>query len=359
MQINDKPAGFQEIAVGKAKTENLSTQGEADVSDGFLGKVKDGVSHVIHKADEWTSPMETTGGDFKEASYFQAGSHAASSGFAIAGFKGAVAGIAASSVGIFVEKRTKSTVIGMVAGATSSAIVGGFLGSTAGPVGIVAGAATGTLLGAYQVLRGNADAGVRDGSGNAGLITGPFLPGPTKLAGGIGTGIAMRYGNSNISKALIGAGTAAAIGAVVAVAGFSPVGLLATIGINAAAGAISPFMGPRFSQFFRNMSNVAGNYVEKAANKLHIIDKPLTEMQKNMVGALPSSYAKEAIRSFILSDGSIGAVAVAGLSEAIEQVHIFINSKKEEKERSKLDGALEHQPVKTWNDAGKSISLQP
>jgi hypothetical protein len=323
--INNTPATSPVLPARKETGE-----GVIEPSDTFMGKITGGVKKVINAVDKWTSPMESTGGDFETPSYFQAGSHGASAGFAVAGVKGAVAGIAASALGVFVEKKTNSTTMGVIAGALGSAATIGLLGASAGPAGLVAGLVTGALLGAYQVYRGNADAGVRDASGNAGLITGPFISGPTKLAGGLGGAVGELYGKSKTAKAIIGGATAAAIGAGLAVAGFSPVGFAATVAINGAAGAISPFFGPRFSQFFRNLSNVAGGFVEKGLQKLHIIEKPLTETQKNIAGAIPSSYAKEALRSFVLSDGSLMAIAVAGFTEAIEQVDIFIHSKKEE-----------------------------
>jgi hypothetical protein len=295
---------------------------------GIIASMKKGVTNVIDACDRWTSPQESTRGDFVKPSYFQSCFSAASMGYVFGGLKGSVASVAASTVGIFVASKTKSTALGMGAGATTRALVGGLMGIMGGPAGVFTGVMTGALVGAFQVLRGNNEANVRDTAGNTNLISGLFIPGPSKVSAGLGSAIALKMSASKTTQALIGAGIAMAIGAGLCALGISPVGMGTALLANGLAGALGPFAGPRFSQFFRNLGNAMGGWVSKGAEKLHLIDRPLTDTQKNVAGALPSSFLKEGLRSFILSDGSLVAVAIAGINESIKQLDVALHSGK-------------------------------
>lgn len=297
---------------------------------GFGQGLKKGVMKVVDFVDDWTSPRETTHGDLPAPSYVQSCFSALSMGYVFGGIKGSVASVVASSVGIFVASKSKSTGLGMVAGGVTRAVMGGLMGLGGGPAGVFAGVVSGALVGVFQVIRGNAEADIRDTAGNTNLMSGLFIPGTSKISAGLGSAIACKISDSRMVRSLAGAGIAMGIGAGLCAIGFSSVGLGTALVVNGVAGALGPFLGPRYSQLFRNLSNAIGGWVSSGAQKLHLIDKPLTETQKNIAGALPSSYLKEGLRCFVLSDGSLVAVALAGLNETVKQVQMFSHAKKKD-----------------------------
>ncbi|MBI2251803.1 MAG: hypothetical protein HYU63_03475 [Armatimonadetes bacterium] len=205
--------------------------------------------------------------------------------------------------------------------------MGGVLGSHAGPLGIAGALVEGGLLGTFTMFRGEAKSIVRDSGGGAVMLDGLFMPGVSKVAGGIASAIASKYANSNKNKLILGAISGAILGGVLAASGFVPLGAGLGSIICALSGGLGPFFGPRFSQFFRNLSQDCGKLLVRAADNLKIIKKNLPEKTVNSTGAFPACFLKEGIRTYIYSNGSLGAIIVSALTETIEQIHIFLTSK--------------------------------
>lgn len=289
---------------------------------------------IIQKIDDYTSPRETTAGNYEKFSNFQTIMHAAPAGYALfntlgSGLLGALSATASACLGGYVQEKTGSNILGILTGGITGAVSGGLLGSFGGPAGTCAGIVNGLLLGVLMVFRGDAKASVRDTAGNSLIISGLFVPGTGKIAGGIAAAIAEKIGKSNKSKALIGAGVGALAGGILAAAGFSPVGLPVAVAASAAAGAIGPYIGLRFSQLFRNLSQDIGNSLEKYLKKHKVIKGELDQEVVNSLGAFPASLLKEGIRSSIYSDGSPLAVLFSSICETLELVHMFLVSKGE------------------------------
>lgn len=284
---------------------------------------------IFQKIDAYTSPRETTAGNFEKFSHFQAVMHSAPAGYAFFGSLGIASASFSALLGGYVKEKTGSEVLGMLAGTTVGAVSGGLLGSFGGPSGIFAGAINGGLLGALVVFRGNDRASVRDTAGNSVMISGLFIPGTGKIAGGIAAALGDIFGKSKLAKAIIGGGIAAITGGILAISGFSPAGMPVAVLGTAIAGALGPYIGPRYSQLFRNLSQDIGNCFYSFLKKHKIVKKELREEEINSLGAGPSSFLKEGIKSFIYSDGSPLAVVFSAISETIEQIHIFLTSKRE------------------------------
>ncbi|MCD4783104.1 MAG: hypothetical protein K8T10_04645 [Candidatus Eremiobacteraeota bacterium] len=300
-------------------------------------KVKDGVEFI----DDYTSPREETAGNFKKASYFQACFTGATEGFYVMGLPGVAMGAVPAAVGVAVSNKTGKESLGVVAGVISGAAVGAGVGAiVTGPAGVVAGAITGAILGAMETFRGSSKSETRDGGGNANMISAPFIPGPAKMAGGIGSAIGTRM-KSKTAKSVVGGIAAAAIGGTLAAIGFAPVSIPVAIAACGAAGVLGPIMGPRYSQLFRNLSNDIGKLVGKAAKKIGLVKegKDMDPNKKNIIGAIPSSFVKEGLRGFALSDGNIGKMLLGGVMESIEQAHIFLTQKKGKDQAKKASQA--------------------
>jgi len=328
MKVNQVPATMGQRIISPFKKAGKKV----------VEKIKDTVEFI----DDYTSPREGTKGDFKNASYFQACFTGATEGFYVMGLPGIVGGAVPAAVGVAVTNKTGKTSLGVGAGVLSGAAVGAGIGAiTTGPAGAVVGGVTGAILGAMETFRGSSESETRDGGGNANMISAPFVPGPAKMAGGIGAAIGTRM-KSKTAKSVVGGIAAAAIGGTLAAIGFAPVSIPVAIAACGAAGVLGPILGPRYSQFFRNLSNDVGNLLEKGAKKIGLVkdDKDIDPKRKNVLGAIPSSFIKEGIRGFALSDGNIAKMLAGGVMESIEQAHIFITQKKgkgKEKKGKKTD----------------------
>ena len=240
-------------------------------------------------------------------------------------------GIAASSslVATAVGRHTKSRPLTLAAGAASGAAVAAGLGALSGSLGpaVIVG---GGLLGAVQAFRGDRAASVRDASGNATLISGLFLPGTSKIAGAVASGIGASLGTkvSPLTQAAVGA----ALGLGLSVMGLAPGGMALTIGLSAAAGGLGPLFGPRCSQGFRNMAQDSGAAAVKGLEKLGVPKGKINEDVANGIGSFPSQFLKEGLRGFVNSDFQISGMLVGGAIESLELVELFWEQKKRGKE---------------------------
>ncbi len=307
---------------------NINREGQTSKILKPFKKIKEKAKNALEAIDRYTKPREATAGNFEKASYFQACFTGATEGFYVMGPPGIVVGSLSGAVGVMTTNLTGKTFIGVASGVTMGIAIGAALGAIGGPASLLTGAIGGGLLGAMETFRGNPDSKTRDGGGNANMISAMFVPGPAKMAGGIGSAVGTRM-KSDTAKAVVGGLTAATIGGVLAAVGFAPVSIPVAAAGCAAAGVLGPFLGPRFSQLFRNLSNDLGNLIEKGGKKLGLIkeDGSMNVKAKNVIGAIPSSFIKEGLRGFALSDGNIGKMLLGGVMESFEQAHIFLTQK--------------------------------
>ena len=288
------------------------------------GAVKKGIKAV----DDYTSPREETAGNFEKASYFQACFTGGTEGLCVMGAPGILVGAGSAAAGVAVTNATGSQALGVVAGVSAGAAAGAGIGAViGGPLGVVGGAIAGGVLGAMETFRGNPESATRDAGGNANMISAPFIPGPAKMAGGIGAAVGTKM-KSKTAKSIVGGTVAAAIGGTLAAVGFAPVSIPVAVGACAAAGVLGPHLGPRYSQFFRNLSNDIGKGLTKLGKKIGIVKEDSDGGKaKNIIGAIPASFMKEGLRGFALSDGSLTKMLASGVMESVEQAHIFLKSK--------------------------------
>jgi hypothetical protein len=291
-----------------------------------------GDRNVLEKAikwlDEYTSPREHTGGNFKEASYFQAAFQGGSEGFYLMGLPGIVAGAGSAMTGAFVQNTTDNQWLGLAAGTTMGAALGAGVGALTG-VPLFHASMLGGLVGSFQTIRAHGESKIRDSGGNATMVSAFFVPGPAKVAGGIGASFGARM-ESPLQQALVGGATGAALGAGLAAVGYAPVSIATAAIGSGLAGAVGPFIGPRFSQFFRNLAADIGKGTSALLHKTGLIDKPLNEKTQSVAGALPAAFLKEGMRGFQLSDGGLSGFVIGGLMEGAQQAHIAFFSKPEE-----------------------------
>lgn len=283
---------------------------------------------VLQWLDEYTRPREGTAGDLHENSYIQPMFHAVPAGFAFMGLPGIGIAAGASLAATVTARHTQSRPLAFVAGAATGVAAAAGLGMLGGNLS-VATMVGGGLLGAVQAFRGDKAARVRDASGNATLISGLFLPGTSKIAGAVASGIGASLEDSSpLTQAAVGAVSGAALGAGLSALGLAPAGLALTVSLSAAAGGVGPLFGPRFSQGFRNLASDSGNLAVKGLKKLGL-EKNLNEDVANGIGAFPSQFLKEGLRGFINSDFQISGMLVGGAIESLELVELFWEQKKE------------------------------
>ncbi|MEW6280278.1 MAG: hypothetical protein AB1758_16740 [Candidatus Eremiobacterota bacterium] len=290
------------------------------------------IKRAVRWLDEYTSPRANTAGNFKEANYFQATFQGATEGFYLMGPMGVLAGAGSAVAGSFVQNKTGNQLLGVLTGTA----MGAGLGAAAGAFGGTAlgtAAILGGLLGGFQTIRSHGQSSIRDAGGNATMISAFFMDGPSKIAGGIGAAAGAKCKNP-WAKALMGAAVGAATGATLAAVGFAPVSVTMAAAGCGLAGAVGPFFGPRFSQFFRNVAEDAGMGIDKVQSS--ITDRPMSEKTRNAVGAVPAAFVKEGLRGFMYSDGGLSGFIIGGTMESIQQAHIMFFSQKEEKQNQEL-----------------------
>lgn len=303
---------------------------ESSSDGGVLSPLKKGIKWL----DDYTSPRPHTAGNFNGASLFQAAFQGGTEGFYLWGLPGAAAGAASALGGATAQNKSGSQILGLVTGTGVGAAAGYVIGLYTGNPGAVA---NGALLGLFQTIRAHGESRVRDSGGNATMISAFGVDGPAKLGGGLGAVAGVRLGSQlaeteflkdkpkmqKLVTAVIGGATGAAAGAVLAQV-FNPPGGLATImAYSAAAGAAGPFIGPRFSQFFRNLAEDIGKGIEK------VLPTEVDEKKRNALGSLPASFIKEGIRGYQYSDGGLSGFVLGGIMETVQQAQIALFAKEE------------------------------
>lgn len=297
-------------------------------SEGQESEPTSNLPGAIGWLDRYTKARPSTGGDLDQNSYIQPMFHAIPAGFAFMGMQGIAVGAAASLAATFVDRKLDSRVLAFAAGAATGAATAAALGSLTGPLG-VAQIVGGALLGGIQSFRGDKDAAVRDSSGNATLISGLFLPGTSKLAGAVGSGLGACLEDQPVWKRMAaGAVTGAALGGALSAIGMAPAGMGLTVALSALAGGVGPVFGPRFSQGFRNLGNDSGRMANNGLRKLGVPEEKLSEDLANQIGAFPGQFLKEGLRGFINSDMQISGMLVGGAVESFELIELYWEQKR-------------------------------
>lgn len=295
------------------------------------------LARAWHWLDKETLPQGDTKGDFDRPAYTQALMNGAIEGFALGGWRGSVISCVASSAGVYTEDKTGSHALGLATGMATGLGVGVLTGLAAGPPGVVMGAAEGVLLGGFSTFRGDQKSRVRDAA-SLGTLLASALHGPSKVASGIGAALATHIGENatvaklaeriglspTATKLMLGAALGVGTGMALSLVGLAPLGAAATAAICAGTSAIGSVFGPRYSQFFRNLSKDFGNFAAGEATRLGLHapgeDNPRV---RNCLGALPTSMVKEGFKSFVLSDGHLLPTLVAAVLQAVRQIDIF------------------------------------
>lgn len=320
------------MTIASIPTTNVTPQPQAPAKE-----EKNLLQRGVQWLDEYTSPRDATSGDFKKASYFQATFQGGTEGFYLMGPLGAVAGAGSAVAGTVVGNKTNSRLLGVLTGAGVGAALACATAALTG-VPLVQTAMLGGLLGSFQTIRSDGLSKIRDSGGNATMVSAFFVPGPAKMAGGIGAAAGARFQHP-AAQALVGAATGAAMGAGLAAIGFAPVGVAVAAVGSGLAGAVGPFIGPRFSQFFRNLAEDIGKGVSKGLVKIGVMDEPMKDKPANAVGAVPAAFIKEGMRGFQLSDGGLAGFVVGGIMESIQQAHIMFFSGKDKEEAAEAPKA--------------------
>lgn len=319
-------------------------------------KVKNAAKTAIDAVDKYTSPRPDTEGSFEKASYFQACFTGMTEGMYIMGAPGLVVGAVPAGIGVAVNNKTGKPFLGVLAGIASGAALGAAAGAlTANPAGVVGMAVTGGILGAMETYRGDANGRTRDSAGNANMVSALFVPGPAKMAGGIGAATGSKV-KGKFKQAAVGATVAGVLGGTLAAVGFAPVSIPIAVAGCAMAGAVGPSMGPRFSQLFRNLASDIGKGVKKLGKKLGFFKKDDAKEKRtqNAIGSIPAAFLKESLRGFALSDGNIPKMLLGGVTESLEQIHIFIKQKMGDEEAEFLQGDKKGVDAKQMDNVKKA-----
>ena len=310
-----------------------------------MNKVGNVFAKTYRAIDKYTSPRPGTGGNYnshQQFHYAPALFKAGIAGFYFLSWPGIACGAASAGAALFTEQKTGSTWKGILAGAIAGA---GLMAATAaltfasGGVGIWA--FRGALMGSLQVLAGNCSANVRDASTTAILMGSNIMPGPLKLLGGVASGIAERYqSKSSLGKLLVGGEIGAAMGAAVRTAGLMKGPYWIPIAASAAAGAFGPFVGPRFTQLVRNLSEDLGKGVGWIKKK--VTGKEWTPITKRMVGAVPLSFSKECFNAYMVSDFKLTTMFAGASSKIAQQAYQFFATRHDNCHEQPKNQSSEH-----------------
>lgn len=317
----------------------LPTQKVSDQRSGEPPQEPENKPCALRRAAEWvmdrTEPQPDTAGNYHSAPYAPSILEGAIEGFALRGVAGGVTSMACAGVSVFIQDKVRSRVLGNLIAAGVSAGTGAALAAltwpAATPAGQLRNVIAGGLLGAFQTYRSDKLADVRGAggfgtlaAGVAGTIAGIPL-GASKVAAGIGGALGAVVASDKPGlKLLCSAAVGGAFGAGLAALGFAPLGIAAMAAVSAVGAAAGSAIGPRYSQFFRNLSKDVGTAAERLAQKVGIVDKPLNPRLRNSLGAVPSGALKEGVNGLVYADGNLIGLAAGVLMEAAHQVSVFM-----------------------------------
>lgn len=219
-------------------------------------KVLAAAKKVVHAVDEYTSPRETTAGNFEKPSAVIALLSGSADGLLYFGLPGVVVGAGSAMAGYAANRFTNNrAVAALAATAAGAGLCAATLAIASAPVTVPAVVAAGALFGLFEAGRTDKDAERRDAS-NCVMMLPSVLPGPTRFTVAIGSALSQDLHNP-VAKAAVGGISAAALTAAVTVlTGGLALPLVAAAGIG---GVLAPVLGHRIWQGARNgMADLAG-----------------------------------------------------------------------------------------------------
>lgn len=285
------------------------------------------VKRPFTKLYDMTKPRPTTNGNLDAPSYALATLQGATDGFFFFGAHptGVISGGAAAAAAAYVSRKTGSDTLGLIAGGAVGAILLGALSAATGGLSLPIALTAGALLGVMEAYHANKVAKVRDGTVNAMFISGAMLPGYGKIAGGIASGFGIT-GKTPAGKAARGALAGLALGGLLGALKLVPGGFLLAAVASAIAGAAGPFIAPKYSQFFRNLSEDLGKPIMACLRKLGF-KKKLSPKTTNEIGSFPAGFIQEAVRGFVFSGLNLTSGIVGGLSMVLQLMLIVKEQK--------------------------------
>ncbi|MGE0492990.1 MAG: hypothetical protein AB7S38_27510 [Vulcanimicrobiota bacterium] len=274
---------------------------------------------LIKALDDYSSPRPHTKADFEEASYIQSALLSVEDGFCFMGLAGVAVAVPPALVSTYVNRKTNSRTLGVLSGAATGTAIALGVGAIAGGAGLALGVG-GALVGALEGIRGDKSSEVRDAALGGLMATGAWMPGPSKIAAGIGAAL----GGTRRSKwvqALVGGATGAALGGALGLMGLGAGPLAAAI-LGGIGGAVGPVVGQRFNQLTRNLASDTAGAVHKLAERFRKT-RP-SEEAALVVGSFPAQAVHEFAEIAINSDGNLAAIGLGLGLETAAMVHSLL-----------------------------------
>ncbi|MCA9795126.1 MAG: hypothetical protein KC910_25130 [Candidatus Eremiobacteraeota bacterium] len=273
-------------------------------------------SRLLKALDDYSSPRPNTKADFEEASYIQSALLSVEDGFCFMGVAGVAVALPPALVSTYVNRKTNSRTLGVLSGAATGTAIALAVGAMTGGAGLALGVG-GALVGALEGIRGDKASEVRDAALGGLMATGAWMPGPSKIAAGIGAAV----GGTRRSKwvqALVGGATGVALGGAIGMMGLGGGPLMAAI-LGGVGGAVGPVVGQRFNQLTRNLASDMAGAVHRLAGRLRASEKTAL-----VVGTFPAQAVHEFAEIAINSDGNLAAIGLGLGLETAAMVHSLL-----------------------------------
>lgn len=288
-------------------------------------------ARAVEALDRYTSPRRNTGGNFHNPNLFQAISEGATEGFYLMDLPGAFIQGGAGAAGSLARRYlADNSWVAAAAGAAAgaAAAVATTMVTGASPSAL---ATCGALLGAYSGLRSDPSANVRDAGINGLILTSPFVAGPAKVVGGMGALLGAQVEQEKY-RPLVGALAGTAFGVALSLAGVMPLDPIKAGIICGLGGAGGSVIGPRVSQFFRNLAEDIGEKGRQLSG-IKESDGPGEETAgkkwARTLGVVPLSFGKELVLASLYGDGAWMKGLAGGALDSIIQGNIMYHSKEE------------------------------
>ncbi|GMU52717.1 MAG: hypothetical protein AMXMBFR33_18630 [Candidatus Xenobia bacterium] len=293
---------------------------------------------ALQAADRYTSPRSTTAGNFERPNLFQSACEGATEGFYLMDLPGLAIQGSAGVAAVLARRLGDNPWVGALAGTATGAAVGAATTLITGgsPVAM---ATCGAMLGTYTGLRADSRAVVRDGGVNGLILASPFFEGPAKVVGGLGALLGAQF-PSEKKRLLVGALAGCAVGTSLAAAGVIPMDpLMAGLACTAASG-LGAVVGPRTSQFFRNLAEDIGERGRALRGETPDTPPSTARRWARTLGVIPLSFGKEMVLAGVYGDGAFLKGLLGGAVDAVQQGNIMFHAR-EEKE---VPGPNEEKP---------------
>lgn len=278
--------------------------------------------------DRYTSPRRNTAGNFDKPNLFQAVVDGATEGFYLMDLPGVcIQGGAGATAALARRYLYDHPLVGVLTGTTTGAAVAVATSMATGgsPTALVT---LGALLGAYSGMRGDSRSAVRDAGVNGLLLASPFIAGPSKVVGGLGSIIGAHFQKES-HRALVGLISGATIGVSLSLAGVLPLDPLKAGLVCGGTGATGSILGPRLNQFSRNLAEDIGEKGRALTGKPREEDSAGESRWARTLGVVPLSLGKEMVMATLYGDGAWMKGLAGGVVDSLVQGNIMYHSKVE------------------------------